>query len=214
MHMIAGNCKDANVATKDGKITVRGVPCACVPCTQLRFDDCEMMALMACKPKSAKTPRSACETSSLRTMDSLSAWAASLKSKQLVALRAAASERSMEGLYWLAVLSGKPFEATEQTLHATDTIEPGYLVVKASWLKLNDASCEGGFRSYTLLDAEVLLVVNHMEVRIAGLQFSAGKGGPANRTLRGMPKEAGAKLLYIVSKDTHHAIMGSCDDAA
>ena len=137
--MIAGNCKDANVATKDGKITVRGVPCACVPCTQLRFDDCEMMALMACKPKSAKTPRSACETSSLRQMDSLSAWAASLKSKQLVALRAAASERSIEGLYWLAVLSGKPFEATEQTLHATDTIEPGYLVVKASWLKLNDA---------------------------------------------------------------------------
>ena len=46
------------------------------------------------------------------------------------------SERSIEGIYWLAVLRGKPFEATAATLNGTDHIEQGYLVVKAQWLKL------------------------------------------------------------------------------
>jgi len=92
------------------------------------------------------------------------------------ALRVLVSERSVEGIYWLAVLKGKQFKATTDTLSATDLIEEGYLVVKAQWLKLENQDCEGGLRSYTLLDAEVLLVVNHM-VRISGLQFSPGKGG-------------------------------------
>ena len=38
-------------------------------------------------------------------------------------------------------------------------------------------------RSYTLLAAETLIIVNHM-VRLAGLRFSPGPGGPADRQLR------------------------------
>ena len=34
-------------------------------------------------------------------------------------------------------------------------------------------------RSYTLLAAETLIIVNHM-VRLAGLRFSPGPGGPAD----------------------------------
>jgi hypothetical protein len=59
-------------------------------------------------------------------------------------------------------------------------------------------------RSYTLLDGEVLLIVNHT-VRLSGLQFAAGKGGAAKRELRSMGSEAKPKLLYI-SRDTHHSI--------
>ena len=84
------------------------------------------------------------------------------------------------GIYWLAVLKSKPFachfafEAPEETLSATDTIESGYLVVKAQWLKLEKKNCEGGVRSYTLLDSEILLVVNHMDmVSLSGLHFSS-----------------------------------------
>jgi hypothetical protein len=49
---------------------------------------------------------------------------------------------------------------------------------------------------YTLLDAEVLLVVNHT-VRQAGLQFSKGPGGPAERVTKSAAKaaEARGKLL-------------------
>jgi hypothetical protein len=126
-----------------------------------------------------------------------------------VALRVLARERNFEGVYWLAVLKGKPFEATAETLSATDSIEAGFLVVKAQWLKLEKKDLEGGMRSYTLLDAEVLLVVNHM-VRLSGLQFSSYKGGPQGRELRGASTEAGAKLLYI-SRETHYSIEACCD---
>ena len=209
MHMFAGTCKDAATAKEQGRLEVRAVPCACPPCTELRFNDCEMKALLSCEVKRVKAPRAAGETAGLRQMDSLEAWAASLKSKQLVAVRADRRERSVEGCYWLAVLKGKPFEATEATLHATDAIEPGYLVVKAQWLKLEKSDCEGGLRSYSLLDAEVLLVVNHM-VRLAGLQLSDGKGGPQQRELRSLT-EVGPKLLYI-SRETHHSIEACCDE--
>ena len=48
-------------------------------------------------------------------------------------------------------------------------------------------------RAYSLLDAEVLLLVNHI-VRLSGLQFAAGKAGPQGRTLRSAGTEAAAKL--------------------
>ena len=142
-------------------------------------------------------------------------------SKQLVAVRVLARERNQEGAYWLAVLKGKPFVATEHTLSATDEIEAGYLVVKAQWLKLENKDLEGDMRSYTLLDAEVTLVVNHM-VRLTGLQFSAFKGGPQSWELRGVlqapkgaqghatGKKAGAKLYYI-SREIDHSILACCD---
>ena len=82
-------------------------------------------------------------------------------------------------------------------------------------------------RAYSLLDAEVLLVVNHM-VRLAGLCFADGKGGPQGRELRpptkpkafdnpkektkAPPKEAAVKLLYI-GKETHYSIEACCDES-
>jgi hypothetical protein len=125
----------------------------------------------------------------------------------LVGVRAARGEHSLEGAYWLAWLKGKPFEAKGDELHGTDLIEKGYLVVKAQWLKLKEKNGEGGRRSYTLLDAEVLLVVNHM-VRLSGLKFEDGKGGPAGRELRG---EAALKFMYYFSREAHYSLLSCCD---
>ena len=170
-----------------------------------------MKALLACQAKPAKAPRAASDTAALRLMESLEVWAASLTAKQLVGVRVDKSEQSLEGPYWLAVLKGKPFEAEEDMLHGTDRIQKGYLIVKAQWLKLKEKSGEGGRRSYTLLDGEILLVVNTM-VRLSGLQFDKGKGGPAGRELRtpkGL-KESAAKVYYI-SRETHHSLL-ACSD--
>ena len=87
---------------------------------------------------------------------SLEVWAASLKAKQLDAVRADRREQSLEGLYWLAVLKGKAYTLAEDTVINTDTIPAGYLVVKAQWLRLEQHECEGKLRSYTPLDAETL----------------------------------------------------------
>ena len=203
MHMIAGTCKDATKATVDGKLEVRGVPCACLACTELRFGDCEMTDLLACTVKHVKAPRAAGETARLRLMDSLEEWAASLKPKQLVAVRVAAKEQSIEGIFWLAVLKGKPFRAEGPALHATDIIEEGYLVVKAQWLKLEKKDLEGGLRAYTALDAEILLVVNHT-VRLSGLQFVDGKGGAQGRSVGRWYSGEGCSRQGGGSKDAVH----------
>ena len=80
----------------------------------------------------------------LRQMKSLEVWAASLKAKQLAAGR---RERSLEVLYWLAVLKGKAHTLAEDTVVNTDTVPAGYLVVKAQWLRLEQRECEGKLRS-------------------------------------------------------------------
>lgn len=92
MHMIAGDCRDPEVAQKEGRLTGRGTPCACSACISLNWSQCEMMGVFG-KVKLVKTPRSAGETANLRQMESLEAWAASLKANQLVAVRADSREQ-------------------------------------------------------------------------------------------------------------------------
>ena len=84
----------------------------------------------------------------------------------------------LEGLYWLALLKGKAHTLAEDTVVNTDTIRLGHLVVKAQWLRLEQRECEGKLRSYTLLEAETLIIVNHM-VRLA-----ACASRPARAALR------------------------------
>ena len=62
-------------------------------------------------------------------------------------------------------------------------------------------------RSYSIVCACVITTV-----RLAGLQFATGKGGPAGRVTKSMAKETEAmgKLFYI-SRDTHHNIEACCD---
>lgn len=62
-------------------------------------------------------------------------------------------------------------------------------------------------RSYSLLDGSTFIVVNHT-VRLDGLQFTAAKGGPQQRTLR---SEAHLKLYYI-SRETHTSIEACCSE--
>ena len=66
------------------------------------------------------------------------------------------------------MLKGKAHTLAEDTVVNTDTIRVDYLVVKAQWLRLEQRECEaeGKLRSYTLLEAETLIIVNHM-VRLA-----------------------------------------------
>ena len=77
-----------------------------------------------------QAPRAASDTASLKQLASLEEWAASLNAKMLIAVRADRREQALEGLYWLAVLKGKPFRATAAQVNSTNTIEEGWLVVK------------------------------------------------------------------------------------
>ena len=50
-----------------------------------------------------QAPRAASDTARLKQLASLEEWAASLRAKMLIAVRADRREQALEGLYWLAV---------------------------------------------------------------------------------------------------------------
>ena len=84
-------------------------------------------------------------------------------------------EQSLEVLYWLAVLKGKAHTLAEDTVVNTPTPSPRAISwSRRSGFRLEQRECEGKLRSYTLLEAETLIIVNHM-VRLAGLRFSPGR---------------------------------------
>ena len=89
-------------------------------------------------------------------------------------------------LYWLAVLKGKAHTLAEDTGVNTPTPSPRAISwSRRSGFRLAQRECEGKLRSYTLLEAETLIIVNHM-VRLAGLRFSPGRpcGPPAEERAR------------------------------
>ena len=89
-------------------------------------------------------------------------------------------------LYWLAVLKGKAHTLAEDTVVNTPTPSPRAISwSRRSGFRLEQRECEGKLRSYTLLEAETLIIVNHM-VRLAGLRFSPGRpcGPPAEERAR------------------------------
>ena len=111
-------------------------------------------------------------------------------------------EQSLEVLYWLAVLKGKAHTLAEDTVVNTPTPSPRAISwSRRSGFRLEQRECEGKLRSYTLLEAETLIIVNHM-VRLAGLRFSPGPGGPADRQLR-----SAREKLYI-GLQTHYSLEG------
>ena len=136
--------------------------------------------------KKQKAPRAAGETAELWQSGRWSRWRCGPRRSRRSSwplFRRTARTVSLEGLYSLAVLKGKAHTLAEDMVVNTDTIRVGHLVVKAQWLRLEQRECEGKLRSYMLLAAETLIIVNHM-VRLAGLRFSPGPGGPADRQLR------------------------------
>ena len=83
------------------------------------------------------------------------------------------------------MLKGKAHTLAEDTVVNTPTPSPRAI----SWSRRSGSGSSNAsarakvLRSYTLLAAETLIIVNHM-VRLAGLRFSPGPGGPADRQLR------------------------------
>ena len=83
------------------------------------------------------------------------------------------------------MLKGKAYTLAEDTVVNTDTIPPASRGQGAVAQARAQRECEGKLRSYTLLEAETLIIVNHM-VRLAGLRFSPGRpcGPPAEERAR------------------------------
>eukprot|EP00966_Prymnesium_polylepis_P257580 5950579-Prymnesium_polylepis.1 len=142
-------------------------------------------------------------------MESLHLFAASCKKGQLAATRVVSDEACLEGLYYLVSLLCVPFTLEKDKVFNTDSFEAGDLVVRVSYYKLIHPNVEGGFRTYKLLDGKQLERMIHVSslIRLQGLKFSQGPGGPAGR----VPRSAtGVEKIYYLSRDTDNNIQSCC----
>ena len=156
-----------------------------------------------------KVPREKNQLAGLRQLESLHLFAASCKTGQLYATRVNADEACLEGLYYLVRLNCAPYTLENDTIFATDQFEKGDLVVKISYYKLEKAEIDGGFRVYSAMEGKSQERMIHVSslIKLGGLLFSPGPGGPAGRVSRGAEKTG--KRHYL-SRDTHHSILSCC----
>jgi hypothetical protein len=132
---------------------------------------------------------------------SLREFAEHLEGGMLVAVNAADDERHLEGDYWLALLLGGAFECPENLVHATDSFEAGWLVVRIKWYSLKQISQRG----YILLPHERIVPVNAI-VRLLGLQFSNSYS--TNRQTRSAT--AAGSSLHFFDEDSHNLVEAAC----
>ena len=197
---------DVDEARLNGPLVILGNVCACLQCTAGNFNACTMSSVIG-KVRHVKVPRA--ERSALRQMDSLQLWSASCKAGQLAATRVHRSEACLEGLYYLVLLRCVPFTVEKETIFNTDTFEAGDLVVRISYYSLINPDVEGGFRSYKLLEGKQLERWIHVSslIRLQGLMFSQGPGGPAGR----IPRSADDKAkMYYRSRESDNSIQSCC----
>ena len=75
----------------------------------------------------------------LRQLEELAAWGEMLKKGMIVAYTADAADlrtAQAEGCYYIALIQGAAFPVPESQVHASDSFEAGWLVVKAQWFEL------------------------------------------------------------------------------
>ena len=177
-HMYAGLCADIQKAERDGPLRTGRMFCSCVPCSMLDFEHCELVALVGrTRPVQVPLPRGT--ASRVPQIESLEAWAKLLKPGMVVAVRAAAHERHLEGVFWLLLIDSEAFPVPVDLVHSAAQYEEGWFVVRGRWFELEQRSPRG----YKLKPAPRLVVVNTM-IRLPNVIFSGGAVGKPPRALR------------------------------
>jgi|TARA_B110001469_G_scaffold89753_1_gene85184 hypothetical protein len=194
-HVYVGLCADRQRAERDGPLRTGRMFCACVPCSMLDFEHCEMTAMVGrTRPVNVPLPRGT--ASRVSQIESLEEWASLLKLGMVVAVRAAAAERHLEGGFWLLHVDSEAFEVPEDLVHSTSEYEAGWLVVRARWFALHQRSPRG----YRLRTEERLIVVNTM-IRLPNVIFSGGAVGKPPRESR--------SGLHILEEDMYNLLSES-----
>ena len=105
-------------------------------------------------------------------------------------------------------LNCAPYTLQKDTIFNTDTFEKDDLVVKITYHRF-ERHADGGFRVYSIMDQKGQERMIHVSslIRISGLLFSNGPGGPAGRKSHSAEKEG--KRFYL-SRETHNVIVSCC----
>ena len=134
----------------------------------------------------------------------------------LVAVDADKTEHHLEGVYWLARISGNAFVIPEDMVHSGQQYREGWLVAPGQWYALRQRSERG----YELLGPKVWIVVDHM-IRLKGLAFRGSQAGPQGRELRQIANPVGPAAagrakgsgLSFLDEEVHHEILAGAEYA-
>ena len=143
-------------------------------------------------------------------------FADALSDGWLVAVDADKTEHHLEGVYWLARLSGPAFVIPEDMVHSGQKYREGWVVAPGQWYALRQRSERG----YELLTPKVWIVVDHM-IRLKGLAFRGSQAGPQGRELRQIANPVGPAAagrargsgLFFLDEEIHHEILACAEYA-
>ena len=129
-HQFVGLCQDATLAAEEnGPLHVRKMFHACNACLLGKFDEClmpEEVGRMLRQPRGAPRPKGvALSHSQMLSRAEFAEW---LGDGSLIAVDADKTEHHLEGVYWLARLSGPAFVIPEDMVHSGQQYREGWLV--------------------------------------------------------------------------------------
>jgi len=209
-----GMSKDPDKAERDGPLRVKKLFDACDACLLGKFDECCMQSevgKMVRQPLGAKAKGGVLSRSQMLRLED---FADALDKGWLTAVDVDASEQKLEGVYWLARLTGPAFTVPEDLVHGGQEYRDGWLVAPGQWYILRQKSERG----YELLTPIVWIVVNHM-IRLKGLEFRGSQSGPQGRVLRphttgpcGEMRTSGSGLSFL-DEEVHNEILLACEAA-
>ena len=199
-HEYVGRCADRRRAEEEAPLKARALSCVDDECLRGRFDKCVLVKQVG-RMRNVETPLATGSRMREGALLQLHEFAELLEKGMVVAVNAGDDERDLEGDYWLALLLGGAFECPGNLVHATDTFEAGWLVVRVRWYSLKQISQ----RAYVLLPDERLVPVNAL-VRLLGLDFT--NSFAASRETRQSKKKGGP--LQFFSEDAHNSVLAAC----
>lgn len=147
----------------EGKLTVREGFCACSSCHAPKFDfkNC-MFTTMLGRAQSVTCPPLRPVTGVVTRTAEIAEFAKELKAGQVRAVDVVPDQMALEGApFWLCLLVGDAFQASEPVVFGGEYFEEGFYLVKMKWYEFvrNDSS---GQRCYRLLADERMLSVHSL----------------------------------------------------
>ena len=113
-------------------------------------------------------------------IESLEAWAKLLKPGMVVAIRAAAHERHLEGKFWLLLVDSEAFPVLMELVHASDQYEEGWC--GCAWQVLHSGAAQPA--RLQALERVAANCCQHPDPRLPNVVFAGGSVGKAPRATR------------------------------
>lgn len=180
-HARSGACTTAARTDKFGPLLLREAFCACARCFVFDFRNCLVQEHVG-RVQTAEVPRKTGAPARTTQTQALSSFAVVLKKDQTWAVRAAEDQVASEGRYWLAQLQDNAYQNPTQFMHAGQSFEEGFFIVKIRWWQ---CIRRGVIRSYKLSSEDMFISANFIVRTDGPVRMAKPSAAEKRRRLKG-----------------------------